>query len=244
MEDAGSHVGQDAILHLRILIRGHVDEGNGVRGMCRVGRAVGIDGMVGIAVVGGDDGFVAHRLGRFHNLVQTLVDGLHGGLDGGIDACVTHHVGVGEVHHDPVVLVGLQGLDKFVLHLEGRHLGLQVVGSHLGRGNQDALFARERLLTPAVDEGCDVGIFLGLGDVQLLQSHAGDVFAEGILQVVLGEEDMYAREAVVVGRHAVVLQVGDVRHALLRHVLLREHRGQLLGAVAAEVEEDDHVALP
>ena len=86
-------------------------------------------------------------------------------------------------------------------------------------------------------------VFLGLGDVQLLQTLAGDVFAEGILQVVLGEEDVYARERVVVGRHAVVLQVGDGRHALLRHVLLREHRGQFLGTVAAEVEEDDDVAL-
>ena len=54
---------------------------------------------------------------------------------------------------------------------------------------------------------------------------------------------MHAREGVVVGRHAIVLQIGNGCHAQLRHILLREHRGQLPGAVAAEVEEDDHVAL-
>ena len=43
-------------------------------------------------------------------------------------------------------------------------------------------------------------------------------------------------EGIVVRRHAVVLEVGNGRHALLRHVLLREHHGQFLGAVAAEVE--------
>ena len=199
--------------------------------------------MIGVAVIGSDYGLITHLFGSLHDLAQTLVNHLHGLFYGGIDARMTHHVGIGEIYHNPIVLVGLECLYELFLDFVCRHLGLQVVGSHLGRGYQYAVFARKRFFTPSVDERGDMGIFLGLCDVQLLQALAGDVFAEGIIQVILGEEYVYAREGVIVGRHAVVLQVGNGLHALLRHVFLREHYGQFLGAVASEVKEDDHVAF-
>lgn len=65
----------------------------------------------------------AHRPGRFHHLVQALVNRRNSCFDGSVNASVAHHVAVGEVHHYPVVLAGLERLGQFVLHFEGRHLG-------------------------------------------------------------------------------------------------------------------------
>ena len=79
--------------------------------------------------------------------------------------------------------------------------------------------------------------------MQLLQTLAGDVFAEGIPHVLLGKENAHARKGIIVGSHAVVLQVGNGLHALLFHILLREHDGELFGAVAAEIEEDNYVSF-
>ena len=242
MEDGGGHVGQGAVPDGGAGGGGDVDEGDGVGGVGGIGAAVVVEGMVGVAVVGGDDDVVAHGLGRFDHLVQALVDGLHGGGDGGVDTGVAHHVGVGEVDHHPVVVAGAEGRDETVFHLVGRHLGLQVVGGHGGRVDQDAVLAGEGFLAPAVDEGGDMGVFLGLGNMELPQAQAREVFAEGIVEVLLGEEDMDAGERVVVGRHAVVLEVRDGGHVLLRDVVLSEGDGDFLGAVAAEVEEDDDIA--
>ena len=51
---------------------------------------------------------------------------------------------------------------------------------------------------------------------------------------------MQARELGVIGRHAAVVERHGV-HPFGRHVLLRQHDGQLLGAVVTVVEKDHHV---
>ena len=79
--------------------------------------------------------------------------------------------------------------------------------------------------------------------MQLLQPLLAQVFAQRVLHVFLREKDVHALEAGVIRRHAIVLQARNGLHPLFRHVLLREHDGQLLGAVVAVVEEDHHVAL-
>ena len=208
-----------------------------------VGCAVGVEGVVGIAVVGNDDGFVAHLFCCLNHFVHTLVNGLHCGLDGRVYAGVTHHVAVGKVHHNPVILACLDGVHELILHLVGRHLGLQVVCGHLGRVHQYAVFSCIGFLASAVEEESHVCILLGLGRVQLLEALAADVFAQCVLYVLLGEENVQALERCVVRSHAVVLQAGYGLHALFRHVLLCEDDGQFLGPVVAVVVEDDDVAL-
>ena len=86
-------------------------------------------------------------------------------------------------------------------------------------------------------------IFLSLSDVQLLQALAGDIFAEGVLHILLGEENVYPSEGCIVWSHAVVLEMRDGLHTLLFHVLLREHDGQFSCAVVAEIEKDDNITF-
>ena len=77
--------------------------------------------------------------------------------------------------------------------------------------------------------------------MELSQTLAGQILAQSIAHVLLGEEDMHACEAGIIGGHAVVLQAGDGVHTLLGHILLGEHDGELLGSVVAIVEEDYHI---
>ena len=81
-----------------------------------------------------------------------------------------HHVAVGEVQADEIVFLRIERLDQLVLHLVGAHLGLKVVGRHLGRSDQNAVFAGEFLLAAAVEEEGHVRILLRLGDAQLREA--------------------------------------------------------------------------
>ena len=85
-----------------------------------------------------------------------------------------------------------------------------------------------------------MGIFLGLGDAQLPQALLRNELADGVGHVLLVEEDVQPRELGIVGGHAAIVE-GHGVHPLGGHVLLRQHDGQLLGAVVAVVEKDHHV---
>ena len=113
-------------------------------------RAAGgrVDHLLGVAVVGGDDHGSAGTLEGSIDLAEAGINGFDG-FDGGRNlAGVADHVGVGEVHHHDVEGLLFDGLDDGVGNALRRHLGLEVVGGDLGRLDQHAVFARERLLDP------------------------------------------------------------------------------------------------
>ncbi len=152
---------------------------------------------------------------------------------------MANHVAVGVVDDDEVILFGAYSVHEADSHLIRAHLGLQVVGLHFRRGHEYAVFAGKGLFAASVEEEGDVGVLLGLGDVQLLQAVRREVFGEGVADDLLGEEDMHALERIVIRRHAVVAQPLDRGHALDR--VLCEGNGDFAGAVVAVVEEYDDV---
>lgn len=195
VEDGGGDVGKDTVLGVSALFLGDVYKGHGVERVSGVWCAVGVDCIVGVAVVGNDDYLVVvHRLGGLDNIVEACIEGLDSLLNGGIDTGVAYHVTVGKVDDDEVVFVGLDGVDKLVLDLDSAHLGLQIVCSDLGRRHECAVLAGEGSLAAAVEEECDVGILLGFGDMELLLVHRREVFGEGVADVFLVEEDVDALE--------------------------------------------------
>ena len=73
VEDAGGHVGQDAVLDLGALVLRDVDEGHGVEAVGGIGCAVGVEGVVGVAVVSDDDDLVVTcGLGGLHDFLEAL----------------------------------------------------------------------------------------------------------------------------------------------------------------------------
>ena len=172
-----------------------------------------------------------------------MVNGPNSLGNGVIDTGVTHHVTIGEIHNDEIVLLGIDGTNELVLHFISRHLRLQVVSCHLWRGNQDTVFPIERLFTTPIKEECNVSIFLRLCSVKLLFTQLRKIFAEGILHVLLGEENIDTRERSIVRRHAIIFQCRNSLHAFLGHILLSEHRSEFLRTVVAEINKDDHITL-
>ena len=78
-------------------------QGHGIQRVSRVGSSVGVDCVVGVAVVGDYDYFVIGLLGGLYGVLYALVNSLD--LSGLLRRFgVTHHVAVGVVNHDEVVL--------------------------------------------------------------------------------------------------------------------------------------------
>ncbi len=149
---------------------GDVDHGHRVGGMRRVRAAGdGIDHQLGVAVVGGDEPASVSFLDGFVDAAELRVDGLDG-ADGRLEfAGVAHHVGVGEVGDHQVECGVVDGFHDGVADAFGLHLGREIVGRHLERGNQRAVFAGERLLDAAVEEVRDVRKLFRLGDAQVAE---------------------------------------------------------------------------
>ena len=216
--------------------------GHQVGGVGRVGRAVGVAHVLGVAVVGDDDAGVAGGQGRFDHGAGTGVGGFHGFHHGLEHAGVAHHVGVGEVQHHKVGRLRLQLRHQRVAQVGGAHLGLQVVGGHFGRRAQDAPLARELILPAAREKERDVRVLLGFGNANLGFAVRGQHLAQGVVQVVLLEHRRHAHKRVVVVGEGEVVQVQPL-HLKSVVVLLRQHLRDFTAPVGAEVEAQHHVAV-
>ena len=196
-------------------------------------------------MVGGDDQRAARPADRLAEPAETGVDRLDRAHRRRKLARVADHVGAGVVDDDQVEAAAVDGLDQFVGHLEGRHLGFQVVGGDLGRRHQDAFLAREQRLLAAVEEECHVGVLLGLGDAQLRHARGGGDLAEGPGQPHRREQ---RREegAELIGVLGHAARGGEAHHGAPLERVERgvEKRGeQLAHAVGAEVAHQDPVAV-
>ena len=194
-------------------------------------------------MVGNNDGLIAGSLGCLHHFLHAFVYGLHRLFDSLVNTRMAHHVAIGKVHHDEVVLVLLDGSHQLVFHLVCTHLRFQVVCSHFRRRNQDTVFSFERSLAPTVEEERHVCIFLRLCRMQLRLALFAQVFTQRVLHVLFREEDVHALETGIVRCHTIVLQARYCHHALFRHVLLSKHHSQFLGTVVAVVEENHYIAF-
>ena len=89
----------------------------------------------------------------------------------------------------------------------GAHLGLVVVGRDVARRvDQVALLPLPLLLAAAVEEVGDVGVLLGLGDVQLAAAGLGDRLGQRRLRPRLGEGDRVGPALAVLGHRGQVEQ--------------------------------------
>ena len=162
--------------------------------MCSVGRAVFVECIVGVAVVGDDYHFVVIGLASLYGLVHAVVDCNACLFDSFIHTSVTHHVAVSIVNHDEVILLSVDSFHEFVLNFVGAHFRLEVVGSHLWRWHQDAVFAFVWIFAAAIEEECNVCILFCFSYVELLLAKRAEIFAKGVVYVVLAEKHVDASE--------------------------------------------------
>ncbi len=152
------------------------------------------------------------------------------------------HVAVGEVDDDEIVLAGGERGDHRVGDLGRAHFRLEVVGRDLRRVDQDPVLVQVRRFAAAVEEKGHVGVFLGLGAVQLAQPGVGDDAAERHLRAHRAVGDRRVQAAIVVG-HRRDRDRPEIDAALEMLEMLVHQRGtDLAHAVVAEIEADHFVA--
>ena len=173
--------------------------------------------------------------------MEASVGRLHRFDHGVEDTSVPHHVWVGEVETQKVRLPRCQGLDRLVRQLIRRHLGLQIVGGHLGAGRHGPLLPVKRRFSSSTEEERDVRILLRLCHAELRLSFGADHLSEGVGQVGLVVQHMHTLESLVVIGHGDVVQVQWL-HAMLGESLLGQRLGDFSAAVGAEIEAQHHVS--
>lgn len=85
-----------------VVIVANKEEWHGVQGVGGVGAAIGVNEVVGIAMVGGEEDGVAVLQGQGHDAGHAGIYGLYRFYDGGPNAGVAYHIGIGKVEADEV----------------------------------------------------------------------------------------------------------------------------------------------
>ena len=201
-----------------------------------------IDHQLRVAVVCRDDHRAAFGADRLVDFSQAGVYGFDC-LDGGLEfSAVAHHVRVGEIHDHHVKRTLVHRFDHRVLDPSGAHFGLQVIGGHLGRGHQDAVFSRVGLLNAAVEEVSHVGVLLRFRHAQVPEVQIGHYTSQDVPEF-LGREDVRQSEGPVVPRHGNEVEL--FREIAARELVepdLGERSGCLARAVGAEIVEHHGIA--
>ena len=138
--------------------------------MCGIRCSILVYCIVCVTVVGCDKDYITLCLCRFHYLLNASVNGCNCLADSLIYSCVADHVAVCEVEDDKVVLTGVDSLNELLCHLRRAHLRLEIVCRNLWRIYKDAVLVIEERLGTTVEEECNVCIFLGLSDTELVLS--------------------------------------------------------------------------
>src|SRR3712207_486888 len=136
--------------------------------MSGVRTSIFIDSVVGITVVRDDDSLITGGFGGLNDVLHALVYGPNSLGYGVVNARMAHHIAVGEVHDNEVILVFFDSCDELILHLVGAHFRLQVVRCHLWRSYQDTIFTLIGGLSATVKEECNIRILLCLCGMELL----------------------------------------------------------------------------
>ena len=213
--------------------------------MTRVGAVLfRLPHLVGVAVVGRDEGLAADLVDGGEEDAEAAVDRFAGLADRGEVAGVADHVRVGVVDDDEAVLAGEDRGLGHLGHVRGRHLGLLVIGRDFLRAlGHAAFFAGEGFLAVVVEEEGHVRELLGLRRAVLRDALLGDPLAEDVHHLGGLVEDDVRAEALLVVREGGVEDLEQLRAGEALELRIDEGAGDLAGAVAAEVEEQHRVAV-
>jgi hypothetical protein len=244
-ENGRGNITEDAVSLLEAVALGSVghDKGDLVESVRGLGGVLLVEHLLCVAVVGGDEERVAALLALLVNLADGLV-GLGAGNDGSVvDTSMANHVGGSKVVHEELELALLDALAQLVSDSHGAHLGLLVIGGDAGRGDHVSDLVVELDLDTTVEEESDVGVFLRLGNVALVNLLLREPLGEDVVHG-LGSKGEGEGVVGLVAGHCGDVHVGGVGEVGLRAaVLVADELGDLADAVGAVVEEEESVVV-
>ena len=178
-----------------------------------------------------------------HSSSHTGVHSLHRLDSRVLHSRMAHHIRVGKVNDDHVILSGANGLHQLIAHRRGAHLRLKVIGGYLGGLHQDPLLSRIRLLHSAIEEEGHMGILLCLRDPGLGHMVLRQELAQGIGDGFLFKGHQLIGDGLIVIRKADVDQLQSLIPVKACERIVTERAGDLSGPVRAEVEKDHRILI-
>lgn len=182
------------------------------------------------------------------DLTNSLVGCSNTNDSGLVNTSVANHIRGSKVVHHELELALLNTLAHLFSDASSAHLRSQVVGSNTFVGWDEILllvsdFEREDLLNSSVEEESDMGIFLGLGDVDLGDALATKSFSKDIAHVLWLESNLERVVELVLGHggESDVLGVWEVFE--WRTVNIAEKLGDFSDTVRSVVEEEYLIAI-
>ena len=129
---------------------------------------------LGVAVVGGDEHLATGLIdcpGHAFDVFVNGFDGFHCGFE---IAAVANHVSIGEIADYDIVRTGFYRLHHAIGNLTCAHFRFLVVGGDIrGRRHQYTVFVVERIVSAAIEEKGDVGVFFRFSHAQLAIAATG-----------------------------------------------------------------------
>lgn len=102
---------------------------------------------------------------------------------------MSHHVRGSKIIHYKLISVLRNAFTEFIGDRQCAHFRLQIIRRNLGGWNHVADLTRELLLHPAVEEEGDMGVFLCLGDVTLLDVFGAEILGQHVAHMLWAKCD-------------------------------------------------------
>jgi len=203
-----------------------------------------VDHLLGIAVIGGDDDLAADRAHRLDHATDASVqhlDGLRGGFH---VAGMPHHVAVGVIADDGVILAAQDRGFELVGHFKRAHFRFQVVSRDFGRGHENAVFAGIGLFPAAAEKIGDVRVFFGLGDAQLPEPQIREVFAETVVDDLRRVGARQMKVFSIAAQRNETGEFGQINALEAAEGFFCQGARDLAGAVGAKIHEHHRITVP
>lgn len=160
-----------------------------------------------------------------------------------VDTGVADHVRRSEVVHNEFEFLLAKTFNDLVTNSPSAHLRVEVVCGNPGRGDQIPLLTWELLLDTTVEEESDVGIFLCLCNVALLDILLAKPLREDVAHVLGWERNGEGIVGFILchGSEMDVLGVGEV--GLRGAIEVTQQLGDLPNTVGTVVEEEEGIII-
>ncbi len=216
-----------------------------MRGLDRFLAAFDGKHLVGIAVIGGDDGQPLHVVHHFQQATDTGIHRFHSGNRGVNDAGVADHIAVGKINTAPAVFAGSQQFFRFFSNFERLHLGRFVKLDFIRRNFHKVFqFVVDIAGAIAVPEIGDVAVFLRFRERKRGHAAVAQVFGHRAIDLRRRDEKIVRNvQVAVVFHHAGIEHIRICFAIEFVKLFLFKGTRNFNGAVAAEIEIDHAIAV-
>ena len=202
-----------------------------------------VDQLFCISMVSTDKHLSVHFLKSLYCFANTFINSFHC-FDGSfLYACMSNHIRVCKVDHDHIIFVRFNRIYQFLANLRCTHFRLKIVGCNLRRFNQNSVFSFVRLFHTAVEEKCNMCIFLCFSNTRLSHIVCCKILTKCIMKLNLVECNLFILNGVIVICEAYESNLWSCFSFKSLEIIIAECSCDLTSAVRTEIKEYNRIFI-